>query len=55
MEQYVNFDYVVINDDLNRAIDELLAIVTAERCRLERRAAIAERILQTFSKPFGKI
>jgi guanylate kinase len=55
MEQYVNFDYVVINDDLNRAIDELLAIITAERCRLERRGAIAARILQTFSKPFSNM
>ena len=55
MEQYANFDYVVINDDLNRAIDELLAIITAERCRLERRGAIAARILQTFSKPFSNM
>jgi guanylate kinase len=50
MEQYVNFDYVVINDDLNRAIDELVAIITAERCRRARRREIAARVLQTFSK-----
>src|SRR5262245_38371258 len=50
MEQFVNFDYVVINDDLNRAIDELVAILTAERCRLERRREIAARVLQTFNK-----
>src|SRR5262245_22768538 len=50
MEQYANFDYVVINDDLNRAIDELVAIITAERCRLERRREISARILQTFNK-----
>jgi guanylate kinase len=50
MEQYVNFDYVVINDDLNRAIDELVAIIAAERCRLPRRREIAARILQTFNK-----
>ncbi len=50
MEQYVNFDYVVINDDLNRAVDELVAIITAERCRTARRSEIAARILQTFSK-----
>ena len=51
MEQYVNFDYVVINDDLNRAINELGAIITAERCRTARRSEIGERILQTFNKP----
>jgi guanylate kinase len=50
MEQYVNFDYVVINDDLNRAVDELVAIITAERCRMARRREIAAGILQTFSK-----
>lgn len=50
MEQYVNFDYVVINDDLNRAIDELVAIITAERCRMTRRREIAARILRTFNK-----
>jgi guanylate kinase len=50
MEQYVNFDYVVINDDLDRAIDELVAIITAERCRTARRREIAARILQTFNK-----
>ncbi|HEY7183602.1 MAG TPA: guanylate kinase, partial [Blastocatellia bacterium] len=50
MEQYVNFDYVVINDDLNRAIDELVAIIAAERCRLPRRREVAARILQTFNK-----
>jgi guanylate kinase len=53
MEQYVNFDYVVINDDLNRAIDELIAIVAAERCRLGRRREIAARILQTFRNKEG--
>ena len=51
MEQYVNFDYVVINDDLNRAINELGAIITAERCRTGRRGEIGARILQTFNEP----
>lgn len=50
MEQFVNFDYAVINDDLNRAVDELVAIITAERCRTSRRNEIAARILKTFNK-----
>jgi guanylate kinase len=50
MEQYVNFDYVVINDDLNRAVGELAAIITAERCRTARRREIAAQVLQTFNK-----
>jgi guanylate kinase len=49
MEQYVNFDYVVINDDLDRAIDELVAIIAAERCRASRRREIAAQILRTFN------
>lgn len=48
IEQYASFDYIVINDDLDRAVDELAAIITAERCRLKRRNEIAGQILQTF-------
>ncbi|MGE0133060.1 MAG: guanylate kinase [Blastocatellales bacterium] len=53
IEQYVNFDYVVINDNLTRAIDELAAIIVAERCRLKRRSYVVEQILQTFRKQEG--
>lgn len=31
-----DYDYVVVNDDLNTAATELYAIVTAERCRSDR-------------------
>lgn len=48
LAQYKNFDYIVINDDLNRATGELAAIVTAERCRRNRRSEIAEQIINTF-------
>jgi guanylate kinase len=50
IEQYANFDYVVVNDDLNKAVDELTAIITAERCRLKRRSGTAKQILQTFKE-----
>ncbi len=50
IEQYVNFDYIVVNDDLDGAVDELTAIITAERCRLKRRSGIAAQILQTFKE-----
>jgi guanylate kinase len=50
IEQYANFDYLVINDDLNGAVNELAAIITAERCRLKRRSGTAEQILQTFKE-----
>ena len=48
LAQFKHFDYVIINDDLKRATSELLAIITAERCRLKQRGEIAEQIIQTF-------
>jgi guanylate kinase len=48
--QYPNFDYVVINDDLPQAVEELSAIIIAERCRRARRTAAVEEIRQTFNQ-----
>lgn len=43
---YGLFDHVVINDDLDAATEELVAIVRAERTRRWRRAAMVERVLR---------
>jgi guanylate kinase len=43
---YGLFDYVVENDQLEEASRQLHSIVTAERCRRWRRAAVAEQMLQ---------
>ncbi|PSJ61235.1 guanylate kinase [Pseudaminobacter soli (ex Li et al. 2025)] len=40
IEQWREYDYVVINHDLNRAFDEVRAIVTAERLRRDRRPGL---------------
>jgi guanylate kinase len=45
---YSNFDYVIVNDDLDRALASLEAIITAERCRLSRQTRYVESILNTF-------
>jgi guanylate kinase len=50
LSEYRYFDYLVINDDIDQAIGELVAIIRAERCSRERRAAIVERILKDFDK-----
>jgi len=50
LSEYRYFDYLVINDDIDQAIAELVAIIRAERCRCERRSAIGERILKDFDK-----
>lgn len=49
IEHYAIFDYLIINDDLERAYGELSAIVTAERSRIARRAALSERLLRSGS------
>jgi guanylate kinase len=43
------YDYVVINDELERCVAELCAIVTAERARRERRAKNIAPIVRTFT------
>lgn len=47
-QEYEEFDYLVVNDDLEGTVDSIAAIVRAERRRTERCAAEAMRILDTF-------
>lgn len=52
--QYRRFDYLIVNDRLPEAIEELAAIIRAARYRTDRRAAVAEEILQTFEELQGE-
>ncbi|RPJ66927.1 MAG: guanylate kinase [Acidobacteria bacterium] len=45
---YCEYDYVVVNDEIDRAVARLAAIVTAERARLTVARPEAEAILDTF-------
>ncbi|HXN31724.1 MAG TPA: guanylate kinase [Polyangiaceae bacterium] len=47
IEHYALFDYLVINDDVQRAFDELRSIAVGERARRQRRAPLAESLLRT--------
>jgi guanylate kinase len=47
IEHYALFDYLVINDDLTRAFDELRSIVVSERATKARRAGQAEWLLRS--------
>jgi guanylate kinase len=47
IEHYALFDYVVINEAIDRAFDELRSIVVAERARRGRRAPCVEALLRT--------
>ncbi len=44
------YDFIVINDELQSTVDELKAIVLAERARLKRMSSAAETIGRTFSR-----
>lgn len=46
IEHYALFDFLVVNDDLSRAFDELRSIVVAERARRRHRCALAESLLR---------
>jgi guanylate kinase len=45
---FVEYDYVVVNDELDACVDRLKAIVTAERARLRSMHGQAEAIVATF-------
>jgi guanylate kinase len=44
---YALFDYIVVNEDVNQAFDELRSIVVGERARRQRRAPLAESLLRS--------
>lgn len=41
-----NYDYIVINDDLHKAVEDLAAIIIAERCKIDRNNDIIKNIIQ---------
>ena len=45
---YQTYDYLVVNDDLDRGVENLKAIIRAARCRTSRAAESAADILNTF-------
>ena len=48
VSQYRNYDYAVVNDEIERCAELLRAIVFAERARRERMDPIVKGILETF-------
>ena len=50
MELFEAYDYLIVNDDLDRAYLELESVVRAVRAQREHRIATAEAILATFPK-----
>ena len=46
--QYKHFDYVILNDDINRASQQLAAVIYAERARRERQEVTLRDALEDF-------
>ena len=46
---FVEYDYVVVNDELDACVERLRSIVIAERARLRCMSGTAENIVRTFS------
>ena len=52
-EEYRHFNYMVVNAELDRAVEQVASIVRAERLRVERCTAAAKSILNDFPTPTG--
>ena len=50
VEAVREYDYVVVNDELDRCVNEICAIVTAERARRERRLPVVAPVMRTFDQ-----
>ena len=48
LRQYSAFDYVIINDEVERAAAQLAAIIYAERSRCERQEALVREVIEKF-------
>jgi len=46
--EFAQYEYVVVNDEVERAVDRLRSIVVAERSRVRLMRAAAETIIRTF-------
>ena len=53
LEHWREYDYVVVNDDLNRAFGALKAIVTAERLKRDRRPGLFEFVSGLLDEDIG--
>ena len=48
LKQYSLFDYVIINDEVDRAVSQLASIIHAERARCVRQEGLVRRVIEDF-------
>lgn len=51
MQQYLNFDYLIINDDFNKALHDLESVIIANRLRLSQQANRHQELIQELITP----
>jgi guanylate kinase len=49
LKQYSSFDYVIINDQVDRAAGQLASIIYAERARCVRQESLVEKVIKDFT------
>jgi guanylate kinase len=54
LRQYSKFDYVIINDEVDRAAGQLAAIIYAERARCVRQEPVVEQVIKEFTSLQGE-
>lgn len=48
LKQYSTFDYVIINDEIERAVAQLASIIYAERARCVRQEGLVRKVIEEF-------
>ena len=51
MQQYTNFDYVIINDDFNKALHDLESVIIANRLVLSQQATRHQELIEKLITP----
>ena len=51
LRQYSSFDYVIINDEIERAAGQLASIIYAERARCMRQEGLVREVIEKFQSP----
>lgn len=54
MQQYVNFDYVIINDDFNKALHDLESVIIANRLVITQQASRHQKMISELIAPVEK-
>ena len=54
MQEYVNFDYVIINDDFNKALHDLESVIIANRLVITQQASRHQKMISELITPVEK-